>query len=143
MTNLDMHTDPDFINVSEMDQDEKCALKAVWELLGLEQMACNIEDHINIDNVLEGAHSLDISHAGGEYKALTKELKRKCGNRGLCKNNGGKIKVRAPMGMDHIYLAWSAKAFIKAFTDLHGFSIAFDLYLEIKAQVFAHVQHVL
>ena len=62
--------------LAEMTPDQRHALEALQELpiVGDDDDKMDL-GHITLEDILDGSEPLDISHAGGEFAALTKELK--------------------------------------------------------------------
>ena len=50
--------------------DERHALEALWELPMDDNSGDEYFRDINLDGILDGLQSLDISHAGGEFETL-------------------------------------------------------------------------
>jgi hypothetical protein len=62
--------------LAEMTPDQRRALEALRELpiVGDDDDEMDL-GHVTLEDILDGSEPLDISHAGGEFAALTKELK--------------------------------------------------------------------
>jgi hypothetical protein len=60
-----------------MTPDELRALEALRELplVGDDDNEIDM-GHVNLEDVLDGSEPLDISHAGGEFAVLTRDLKQ-------------------------------------------------------------------
>jgi hypothetical protein len=58
-----------------MTPDERRALEALRELplVGNDDQHVDL-GHVTLEDILDGSEPLNISHAGGEFSALTKEL---------------------------------------------------------------------
>ena len=64
--------------LAEMTPDQHCALEALQELLIVGDDDDEMDlGRITLEDILDGSEPLDISHAGGEFAALTKELKER------------------------------------------------------------------
>lgn len=62
---------------AEMNADERRALDALRELPVADESDPDIIlDDINVESILDGSEVLEISHAGGEFEALTDELRK-------------------------------------------------------------------
>ena len=59
-----------------MTPEERRRLKALQELPGLEEEDRSVFEDVNMHDILNGDEPLNISHAGGEFEALVRELNK-------------------------------------------------------------------
>lgn len=57
-----------------MSPDERCALEALQQPPLDDEGDANVMDDLNIDSILDGSEPLEMSHAGGEFEASTRNL---------------------------------------------------------------------
>ncbi|KII92209.1 hypothetical protein PLICRDRAFT_102616 [Plicaturopsis crispa FD-325 SS-3] len=57
-----------------MTADERRALEALRDIPIANDDGSHTFEDVNIEDILDGSEPLNISHAGGEFEALTQEL---------------------------------------------------------------------